>query len=72
MIINFYRLQYLNTGARWTPIIFLLFRLPRGGCDPRTFFSPDYAFLVVAERLASPLRLNSASPLRHVISEKTE
>lgn len=52
---------------------FQLFPLSRGGCDPRFFFSsPDYAFLVVVERLASLLRLNPASPLRHVISEKTE
>jgi len=50
---------------------FLLFRLPHGGCDPR-FSRRIYALLVVVERLASLLRLNSASPLRHVISEKTE
>lgn len=50
---------------------FLLFRLPRGGCDPR-ISRRIYAFLVVVERLTSLLRLNSASPLRHVISEKTE
>lgn len=51
---------------------FLLFHLPRGGCDPRFFLAGLFSFLVVVERLASLLRLNSASPLRHVISEKIE